>query len=199
MLDLTNTHPFEACAAFAVRFLRHLADGDLAGAELGEMLRIFRASPVIGMLGSLIDTDDFVPETVCQQLSAGGDANIRFLAKLQSPERGFRDDPSWRNTDRDFFFTETPCPIRNPPGRLLLLKTDAMREIGVVPDDEMSAQFRQRGMRPAVTPKVRHRHLSLLNVFDYEEYSGDDRNAFFEAMRCQRSGASPQKSPGGKL
>jgi len=33
MLDVSATHPFEACAAFAVRFLRHLADGDLAAAE----------------------------------------------------------------------------------------------------------------------------------------------------------------------
>jgi len=164
---------------------------------LGEMLRIFRASPEIGMLGSMIDTDDFVPEAVCDELSAGGDQDIRFLAKLQSPERGFRDDPSWGRTDRDFFFTEAPCPIRNPPGRLLLLRTDVIRKIGVAPDGQMAAQFRKRGMRPAVTPKVRHRHLSLLNVFDYEDYSGDDRNGFFEAMRRQRSGASPPSSPGG--
>ena len=69
----------------------------------------------IGMLGSMIDTHDSVPEAVCDELSAGGDQDIRFLAKLQSPERGFRDDPSWCRTDRDFFFTEAPCPIRNPP------------------------------------------------------------------------------------
>lgn len=33
MLDVSAMHPFETCAAFAVRFLRHLADGDLAAAE----------------------------------------------------------------------------------------------------------------------------------------------------------------------
>ena len=33
MLDASSTHPYEACASFAVRFLRHLADGDLAAAE----------------------------------------------------------------------------------------------------------------------------------------------------------------------
>lgn len=33
MLDVSATHPFEACATFAVRFLRHLAEGDLAAAE----------------------------------------------------------------------------------------------------------------------------------------------------------------------
>jgi len=33
MLDVSSTHPFEARAGFAVRFLRHLANGDLAAAE----------------------------------------------------------------------------------------------------------------------------------------------------------------------
>lgn len=33
MIDVSTSHLFEACASFAVRFLRHLADGDLAAAE----------------------------------------------------------------------------------------------------------------------------------------------------------------------
>ncbi len=33
MLDVSSTHPFEACAGFAVQFLRHLANDDLAAAE----------------------------------------------------------------------------------------------------------------------------------------------------------------------
>ncbi len=33
MLDVSSTHPFEVCAAFAVRFIRHLANGDLTAAE----------------------------------------------------------------------------------------------------------------------------------------------------------------------
>ena len=33
MLDVTTTHPFEACAAFAVRWLAHLAAYDLKAAE----------------------------------------------------------------------------------------------------------------------------------------------------------------------
>ena len=70
-----------------------------------------------------------------------------------------------------------------------------IRKIGVAPDGQMAAQFRKRGMRPAVIPEV-VTELSLLNVFDYEDYSGDDRNGFFEAMRRQRSGASPPSSPG---
>ena len=33
MLDVSKVHPFEACAAFAVRFLERLAEGDIKGAE----------------------------------------------------------------------------------------------------------------------------------------------------------------------
>lgn len=33
MIDVSATHPFEACAAFAIRFRRDLAEGDLAAAE----------------------------------------------------------------------------------------------------------------------------------------------------------------------
>lgn len=33
MLDVSTTHPLEACAAFAVRLLERLAAGDMAGAE----------------------------------------------------------------------------------------------------------------------------------------------------------------------
>ncbi len=33
MLEVSVTHPFEACAAFAVRFLCHLAAGDMTAAE----------------------------------------------------------------------------------------------------------------------------------------------------------------------
>jgi len=149
------------------------------GCWLGEMARIMEDNPTIGMLGSLVDTRDFVSSDVALAQAGGDQAAAEFLAKLQSPERGFIDSPLWADTTRDFFPTEPPCPIDNPPGRLLMLQTDVMREIGLQPDGALAAVFRRRGMRPAVTPLVRHRHLSLLNIFDYKDYSGGARNAFF--------------------
>jgi len=149
------------------------------GCWVGEMLRIMEANPTIGMLGSLIDTRDFVPSDVARMQVGVDQAAAAFLAKLHSPERAFIDSPSWADTGRDFFPTEPPCPIGNPPGRLLMLRTDVMREIGLQPDAAIAAAFRSRGMRPAVTPLVRHRHLSLLNIFDYTDYSGGGRDAFF--------------------
>jgi hypothetical protein len=146
---------------------------------LAEMARIMKANPQIGMLGSLIDGRDFVSKEQALALTGGDLEAATFLAKLQSPERGFLASPQWTDPSHDFFSTEPPCPIGNPPGRLLMLCTDAMREIGPLIDDQLAAAFRLRGMRPACTPLVRHRHLSLLNIFDYRDYSGTCRDAFF--------------------
>jgi hypothetical protein len=149
------------------------------GCWLAEMERIMVANPRIGMLGSLIDCRDFVPAERALTLTGGDQDAATFLAKLLSPERGFINTPGWADPTRDFFTTEPPCPIANPPGRLLMLRTDAMRQIGCLTDGPLAAAFRQHGMQPAVTPLVRHRHLSLLNIYDYTDYSGSRRDAYF--------------------
>jgi GT2 family glycosyltransferase len=149
------------------------------GCWLAEMGRIMKANPQIGMLGSLIDGRDFVSREQALALTSGDLEAATFLAKLQSPERGFLDAPHWVDPVRDFFPTEPPCPIGNPPGRLLMLRTDAMREIGLLTDSALAEAFRLRGMRPSVTPLVRHRHLSLLNIYDYNDYSGTLRDSYF--------------------
>ena len=146
---------------------------------LAEMGRIMKANPLIGMLGSLIDWRDFISKEQALALTGGDLTEATFLAKLRSGERGFLDAPQWADPARDFFPTEPPCPISNPPGRLLMLRTDAMREIGLLTDSALAEAFRLRGMRPAVTPLVRHRHLSLLNIYDYNEYSGTLRDSYF--------------------
>ncbi len=155
---------------------------ECGGCWLAEMVRIMAENPSVGMLGSLIDTRDFVPIEQALALTHGDQQAASFLAKLGSPERGFMDAPQWADPTRDFFLTEPPCPITNPPGRLLLLRTDVMRSIGCLRDVLLANAFRLHGMRPAVTPRVRHRHLSLLNIYDYPEYSALARDAFFSLL-----------------
>lgn len=140
---------------------------------------ILAAHPRIGMLGSLIDPADFVMESQVATQAAPSTRDRRFLAKCDSPERAFAEDPAWADPAREFFLTQPPCPIPNPPGRLLMLDTAAMRDIGLRTDNHLAAAFRDRGMTPAVTARVRHRHLSLLNIFDYAEYSAENRDTFF--------------------
>lgn len=152
---------------------------------LGE---IMESQPRIGMLGSLVDVRDFVRDG---DLPGGHPADAvagRFLMKLGSAERGFIDDPTWADPDRACFTTEPPCPIANPPGRLLMLDTDCMRRFGLQPDGQLADCFRRNGMTPAVTARVRHRHLSLLNIFDYDEYSAAGRNTFFHGPQSRGAG-----------
>lgn len=146
---------------------------------LGEMRRIMEANRTIGMLGSLIDPRDFVPPGVAMAQCNGDSAAAEFLGKLRSPERAFIDAPEWADPAREFFQTVPPCPIGNPPGRLIMLRTDIMREVELQLDTALCDEFRARGMCPAITPRVRHRHLSLLNVFDYNEYDKAQRESFF--------------------
>lgn len=149
------------------------------GCWLAEMRRIFQTNPQVGMLGSLIEPNDFVDPTAALRLVGGDIEQARFLAKLESPERGFIGSPAWDELDRDYFYAEPPCPIGNPPGRLMMLNTDCMRETGFASDGLLAAAFRRRGMRPALTARVRHRHLSLLNIFDYADYDNKHRDLFF--------------------
>lgn len=162
-----------------------------AGCWLADMQRIMKANPTIGMLGSLVDPGDFVEPETAVALTGGDPVAATFLAKLRSPERDFIDAQEWYDTDRDFFVTEPPCPIGNPPGRLMMLHTATMQEAGLQPDAELAAEFRRRGMRPSVTPRVRHRHLSLLNVFDYQDYGSVERDAFFFPGEMNREEPEP--------
>ena len=147
---------------------------------LTEMLNIVQKTPSIGMLGSLIDTEDFIDKDTAIQLAGGNIESATFLAKLNSAERKFANDSKWINDSSLSFPAEIPCPIGNPPGRLMMLKTDVILEQGFSLDMKLAAIFRQKGFRPAITTRVRHRHLSLLNLYDYTAYSEIERNEFFD-------------------
>jgi GT2 family glycosyltransferase len=146
---------------------------------LAEMRRVMDASPSVGVLGSLIDPTDFVGRDVAEAMTGGDAAKAEFLAKLKSPERAFLEDSRWQNTTADYFATVPPCPILNPPGRLMMLRTEPMQEMGFQLDAALAQRMREKGFEPAVTPRVRHRHLSLLNVYDYLDYDQRSRDAFF--------------------
>jgi hypothetical protein len=146
---------------------------------LAAMRRIMEGSPRLGMLGSLIEPGDFVPAEVACKLTGGDMQEAAFLAKLASPEREFLEDPRWAESEADYFLTGLPCPIANPPGRLLMLRTDVMLRIGLHVDGVMTRLMHDSGYLTGVTPRVRHRHLSLLNIFDYDGYDERQRQAFF--------------------
>jgi hypothetical protein len=143
------------------------------------MRQIMECHPKIGVLGSLINPNDFVSRETALPITGGNPAAAEFLAKLNSPERAFLRDDSWADTRADYFLTAPPCPILNPPGRLMMMRTDVMQRLGFHLDSQLAERIRELGLEPAVTPRVRHRHLSLLNVFDYLDYDQQGRDSFF--------------------
>jgi hypothetical protein len=74
----------------------------------------------------------------------------------------------------------------NPPGRLLLFRTSALGQRRPGSDSMLYRQIHELGSRAGIATRVRHRHLSLLNLFDYPSYSLGERNEFFGAVN--RSG-----------
>ncbi|MDG2046048.1 MAG: hypothetical protein P8J79_02450 [Halioglobus sp.] len=151
----------------------------VSGCWLSEMRRIMEKNTQIGMLGSLIEHSDFVSDKVALRLTDGDAGKADFLAKSKSPERKFMESTSSIDMSQDYLLTEPPFPIRSPPGRLMMLRTDVMKKIGFQVDMVLADMVKARSLHAAITPKIRHRHLSLLNIYDYPDYDEAQRVDFF--------------------
>jgi len=139
---------------------------------LGKFMELCRANPDIAMLGSLVDKSDFVDPAWAAGRFVQMDAKrLDFLIKGKSPERQLEDNP-----------TEELIDPFNPPGRLLMLKTEFIDKVGDLPDRAMYREAKRLGYRAAIATHVRHRHLSLQNIFDYPNIDIDSRNNFFKTL-----------------
>jgi hypothetical protein len=137
---------------------------------LEQMVSIMQANSNIAMLGSSIDKDDFVdPEQVRHLRLDADDARWRARLKCDSPERLQVPQPDHHG--------DTFKP-HNPAGRMLVLRTSAIREVGIAEDAALSAKLEAAGYETAIATRVRHRHLSLLHIYDYPTYDIAERDSF---------------------
>jgi hypothetical protein len=122
---------------------------------------VFRSHPNVGMVGSLCEVDDFTDIEVIRrenpQLSEK-DAAYYSYGGFLSVERNAELDPTRDATVGDF---------PNPPGRLLLLATEAVAKVGFQTDSAMAHAMGPAGFNWYITPRFKHRHLSLMSYFDY--------------------------------
>jgi hypothetical protein len=135
--------------------------------------------PQMAMLGSLIDPSDFVPMETGRALEPEmPNPQLAALVKAESPERQVTG-------------TETDQLIRpfNPPGRLLMLRTAALDGLTIERDAQLYAALKARGYDCAIATRIRHRHLSLLNIFDYHDYDVEARQRYHDAT------GAPSKLP----
>jgi hypothetical protein len=66
----------------------------------------------------------------------------------------------------------------NPAGRILLVRTEALAKVGAGDDGALHRKFIEAGYETGIAAGVRHRHLSLLHIYDYPEYDYERRDAY---------------------
>jgi len=85
---------------------------------------------------------------------------LMSLIKANSPERA----------QPDAHGADIINPYK-PAGRLLLARTETLDKTGaLIGNKKLCEAVNNAGYDVGITPKVEHRHLSLLNLFDYPEY-----------------------------
>jgi GT2 family glycosyltransferase len=143
---------------------------DLDPCWLAQMAELMDRNPKLAMLGSAIDKRDFVSADLFDRLHDRNDPSAFYpMIKANSPER-FQDFESAGGAPL------VKQPSYNPAGRLLLLRTDAVREIGLMADAKLAVALTQAGYETGIATGVVHRHLSLTQIFDYPDYDLNLRN-----------------------
>jgi hypothetical protein len=139
------------------------------------LVGLMERNPRLAMLGSAIDRDDFVDLETARRLEGQmPDPQLRALIKADSPER--MQDPSCAG-GADIF------QPHNPAGRLLLVRNSSLHEVGPGTDVQLHDKFKAAGYETGVATAVRHRHLSLLHIFDYPDFDTDARSRFMTRVR----------------
>lgn len=126
--------------------------------------------PDLAYLGSLIDSGDFAAESEALRLAPGLDeTHRRQLVKFYSPERSYPQDAQQPELRTDLA----------PPGRMCLYRKEALRSVPFMDDAGFTNAVRAEGWTTGIAMRARHRHLSLLHIYDYPDYDVEGRAAFF--------------------
>ncbi len=128
---------------------------------LSRMLNVMQVRPTLGLLGTAVDLSDFIPPVQARQIAPGMPEDVLMsLIKANSPERA----------QPDAHGADIINPYK-PAGRLLLARTETLDKTGaLIGNKKLCEAVNNAGYDVGITPKVEHRHLSLLNLFDYPEY-----------------------------
>lgn len=122
----------------------------------------------LGLLGSYLDTTDFISLKEAQKLEPNlNDSFLKDLIKMNSNER--RTPP---------ISNEIINPFK-PAGRLLLTKTKVIDKVGLpIGNANLCRVVKAAGYKEAISTRVIHRHLSLLNIYDYPNYDFKQLNKY---------------------
>jgi hypothetical protein len=139
---------------------------------LSRMRNLMNTHPEIGILGSYIDGRDFVDPARGRQAAPHLDEHsFNRVIKATSSERSLPLDPPPEEVIDPF----------NPPGRLAMLRKSIIDAVPYGTDTFVYQQAKAAGIRAGIATQVRHRHLSLINIFDYPDYDVHARDEFVRA------------------
>lgn len=133
------------------------------------LIEAMQADPRLFMAGSLADRSDFVDfDAVRQRFPDVDEAQLEYHVRVRNPERNPYD--------------RTPILIdpHNPPGRLFMARSAMLDYTPIHTDKQITDSLRQLGLKTAIHTRVLHRHLSMLNIYDYPEYDRQQRHQFFK-------------------
>jgi hypothetical protein len=137
---------------------------------LSRLCGLMEADPNLALLGSHIDTRDFIDPELARSVDPHLDERqLDGLIKAHSPERALGVNSA-----------EPIIEPFNPPGRLLMIRTAILEGISDFRDDLLYQHVKAAGLGAGIATGVRHRHLSLLNFFDYPVYDVVWRDKWFE-------------------
>ena len=143
---------------------------DTSPCWLTQMVDLMAKHPKLGFLGSYVDGSDFVSyEKASSFLPNVVEADIKSLIKFKSFERSLPLEPPEDDLIDPF----------NPPGRLIMARKSILPQLVFATDGELYRHAKEAGIQAGIATQVRHRHLSLLNVYDYPKYKTVARTTFF--------------------
>jgi len=130
------------------------------GSWVRTMLNLAEENDEIGLLGSIVDKSDFIEDNTAKEIvPSWSKKQINQVIKGASVERKRYD-----------LSKEVITPHR-PPGRLLLVRTAAIDSDGLpIGNKRISDVVIKNGYTTGISTAVVHRHLSLLNLYDYPDY-----------------------------
>jgi hypothetical protein len=142
------------------------------GCWLKQFMDAVAADPAYTLLGSRVDKSDFVDPAWAATHYPGLPAErLESLIKGKSPERQLQDS-----------YAEAIIDPFNPPGRLLYVKRAFIEAHGFLQDRLLYQACKQAGHKAGILTRLRHRHLSFQNLFDYPDTDVAQRNAFFKGF-----------------
>ncbi|MCP4459224.1 MAG: glycosyltransferase family 2 protein, partial [Cytophagales bacterium] len=139
---------------------------------LGRFLSYMEDNSNLASVGSRVYQKDFVSIEDAQRLMPDlSQEELSFLIKSRAPMRKY---------DHSLSGSQALFAPHNAPLRLMLFRDEAYRRIEFGRDTQIYKRFKALGYDAQISTEVVHRHLSLLNIYDYSNYSGNARDEFFD-------------------